>query len=906
VFALCSCERSVELVAVALSGEYQFVAWCRSGVGALLDGDPRPGRLAIEGASAIEKIIAPNRPEDVTGLDPRAVLRTTPPAGALDFEPNLFASVELAHPGLPWMLSAAAGPGGRVTPWIALVVVEDQAGVTLRKGTGGRDVLVIEAPADPALELPDLGQAWAWAHAQTAGTPGDAIDAHDFARSRGAGRAGLVAPRRLRPDRRYLACIVPTTWTVQVPVELPVFYAWRFATGPGGDFTSLVKRLRAEPLAAEAGRRTVDVSDPGWGLAALHGLTLEIAGALRSAADLAPLRPEVAAFGEAILDQIDAAANPAPGETPLLPPPFYGAAATRAVDPAASPPWQAELNRDVRHRIAAGLGAEVVRRHQDELVDAAWRAAGEAERANQVIRQAELAAEVSASLVRRHLAPLPTSELLAVARPLLARTLAPDGARVTVAAAIRASAMPTAALSPSLVRLTRTGGRTPARSGVLVEQVHAGVFQPLPAKALTSGAAGFDAVSIASEHSARFVDAKPLAIADAAQEWQPLPTPTPRPPGPGAVAMRRRTEIPEGDRDWTPLPTSEMPDRDPVQINEFAAAARAHQAYLVEHLLRIPDRPRPSLGDLGVLRGAVETEWTPGRGILAQVRERLDVRTLGPLVVRPVLERPLIQALAALSIDHVLPGAGHIATNRVGLAVAEPTVARAVLVGANEELGRELLWRGFPGALGHTWLKRFWGRVERSGDAVRPVPDIEPIESWPPDGPSPVPGGVVLVVRGEVLHRYPNALVYAVPARWDGAHRTIGEEEVAPVFATTLGSDLALFGFDVTANEARGGDTPARPPGWYFVIAEHPSEPRFGLAAMSGGALATWHDVSWSDLADADLVGNYLRVDRPISVRPRDAGGLTWGRDAAQMAAITLRRPTRVAIHASRLLAGDE
>lgn len=896
---------------MAASGEYQFASWSRAQIGALLEGAARPVDLILDGTEPIQRTVAPYGPGEVTGLDARAVLRTTPRGGAQTFEPNLFASVELAHPGLPWMLSSSADPIGRPMPWIALVVVEEQAGVALRPGPGGGSILVIDAPADPARELPEPGQAWAWAHAQTTGVTGAEIDESDFARSRGDGRSRLIAPRKLEAGRRYIACIVPTAWSTQTPVEIPVYYSWRFTTGPGGDFASLVKLLEAERLAAGIGTRIVDVSDPGWGLPSVSSLAMEITGALRSETEPAPLPEEVDAIGDAILDQIDTSANTPAGEPPILPLPFYGAAATRADDSADSPPWQDELNSDLRQRIAAGLGAEIVRRNQDELVGAAWRAAGEAERANQVIRHAELAAEVTVKLAWRHLARLEsTGELLAVARPLLSRMPFGASTRRTLAAAIRASAMPTAALLPALRRLTRSGGRTPARSGLLLERIDTGAIRPVPPKALASGAAGFDAGSKAQRNRARFRSATPVAIDSAARKWKAI---VPRPPRRAlTTALRRRTEVPDGEQEWTPTPISELPEREPARIDEFAAAARAHQAYIVEHLLRIPDRAPASLGDLGAIRATIEAQWTPARGILLQLGARLEAvpsesaGTLTPVIVRPVLERPLIHALAAISMEHVLPGASQIAANRVGIAVPEDPVARAILVGANEELGRELLWRGFPGALGHTWLRTFWGRVERVGTVVRAVPDIDAIEDWPPEGPVPPAATVVLVVRGEVLHRYPNALVYASPARWDGAYRRIGAEQRAPVFATTLGSDLALFGFELSKVEARGSDAPPGPPGWYFVIAEHPSEPRFGLAASRDGALATWREVAWSDVGDDDLVGNYLRVDRALSVQPADSDGLSWGADAAQMAAITLRRPTRVAIHASRLLPGDE
>src|SRR5262249_57124534 len=41
-------------------------------------------------------------PGDVASIDPAQILRTTPVPGDPDAEPNYLASVELAHPDLPW------------------------------------------------------------------------------------------------------------------------------------------------------------------------------------------------------------------------------------------------------------------------------------------------------------------------------------------------------------------------------------------------------------------------------------------------------------------------------------------------------------------------------------------------------------------------------------------------------------------------------------------------------------------------------------------------------------------------------------------------------------------------------------------------------------------------------------
>jgi hypothetical protein len=922
--------------------------------------------VQLGSAGEVPKTVAPYGPGDVTALDTRAVVRTVPRAGATDFEPNLFPSVELAHPALPWMLSPAPDAKGRTTPWIVLIVVEDKPGVALAAGAGHTQILTIDAPASPAQELPDLAEAWAWAHGQTTGTTGAAIDGHAFARSSGEARGRLLAPRRLEAGKTYIACVVPVfaagvaaalgdgpktglAWTgTEATIRLPVYFAWRFGTGPGGDFASLAKLVHPEALDASVGHRAVDISAPGWGMPAASGAQIEVSGALRSSPQPPASSLAAGAIGDAIAVEIDAAADPTSTAPPQLPPPFYGAAATQKDRTSTAPTWQRALSHDVAQRVAAGLGAAVVRANLDTLVDAAWRAAGDAERANAVIRHAELAAEVTQVLAQKHVAAIDDDgEALAVARPLLARmharaivapfsprSAATDAAQAgpTLAAAVRASAMPDAALTASLRRLGRAHGpiaRTtpaaPVRTGALIAKVDAQNIVPVPPKTLATGAASFDQVSQVEHERPRFHLATSAAVTTAATQWRTqirlARSEAPVPPPVIAAWLPRQPNVPGGEGDWTPLPISVNPHPDPVEVDEFASAAAAHQQYVVGKLEAISDRPAPPLGDvrlarpLAAVRAVVQAQWTPARGIGPLLGSRLGgvalatpaaaIGSFQPLRVTPVLKQPLVRALQALSPEHVMPGVGGIAANRAALANPAPEFVRAFLVGANEELGRELLWRGFPGALGHTWLQTFWGRTVIGADgAPTGVPDIPAIETWPDAGAAPSPATIVLVVRADVLHRYPNALVYAVEARWDGTHRVVGGgAPLAPVIAATLGGDIALFGFDLDGPTARGTGAPPGAPGWYFVIAEHPSEPRFGLAASSSGPPPGWRDVAWSDVAPGDLAGSYLRAEGgPLANRTFTGDPLRWGSDAAAMAAITRRRAVRVAFHASTLL----
>src|SRR5262249_56649819 len=127
--------------------------------------------VKVDGAGDVGMDVRLYGPGDVTGLDPRQIVRTDPRAGATSYEDTYLASVEFARADLPWLFTpATASAADRLRPWLGLVVLRRQEGVSLDPNPSGPlPVLEITAPARASAELPDLAQSWAWAHAQIAG-----------------------------------------------------------------------------------------------------------------------------------------------------------------------------------------------------------------------------------------------------------------------------------------------------------------------------------------------------------------------------------------------------------------------------------------------------------------------------------------------------------------------------------------------------------------------------------------------------------------------------------------------------------------------------------------------------------------------------------------------------------------
>ena len=449
-----------------------FLPWFRAGLATALDEPPPPGAARAAVPASLRLRAAPSLgqldipvdlagPGDVIGLDHREILRTEPYDGCPAFEPSYFPYVELASPDLPWRFTPfrpateplpdpeAGGSGPpvareqqRLQPWIALVVVPaDPAAVTPAGKDGGLAVLACDAS-----DLPDLTEAWAWAHVQVTHDQDQPVEEAVGDSSRTIAR--LVCPRRLEAGVRYLACLVPTfaavkaallpggpavdplapAWGADGAVQLPAYLYWSFTTGPAGSFEALVRRLRPRPAPEAASGRPIATGAPGWGAASSSpGSTVVMQGALRP---IGVAEPEA---DDATLAASLRAAVSRSGTGVELRPPLYGQdyqGGAAAIAPGAGG-WLAGLNTDPRRRVAAGLGAWAVAVHQEELADQAWRQLGQ-----RAPGDPDLASAVAGSLVDRHqvaaVVPPAMTRLLRLGGPL-AGGVSPEGS----AAALR-------------------------------------------------------------------------------------------------------------------------------------------------------------------------------------------------------------------------------------------------------------------------------------------------------------------------------------------------------------------------------------------------------------------------------------------------------------------------------------
>lgn len=345
------------------------------------------------------------------------------------------------------------------------------------------------------------------------------------------------------------------------------------------------------------------------------------------------------------------------------------------------------------------------------------------------------------------------------------------------------------------------------------------------------------------------------------------------------------------------------------------------------------------------------------------IPERIRVQMIETFVeamAYPEFDTPMYEPLKKISAELFLPNINFIAQNSISLLETNQKFIEAYMVGLNHEFARELLWREYPTDQRGSYFRQFWDvsgflpDTEMSAEDLREkLKDIPPLHKWSKfselgDHDHREEGGdkeeeVVLVIRGELLKKYPNAVIYAHKAEWqmeDGeinsrVERTLvelssGEEDMppkdkvkTPLYEAKVDPDITFFGFDLNAEEARGGtgdeEGDEDRPGWFFVIKERPGEPRFGLdlEPADNQPIDVWNDLSWeraqpsgafleiNDATETIFIDDFdTENEKEKKEQNPDDKNVVWSKEmnAAELAYILYQVPVMVAVHASEML----
>ena len=139
------------------------------------------------------------------------------------------------------------------------------------------------------------------------------------------------------------------------------------------------------------------------------------------------------------------------------------------------------------------------------------------------------------------------------------------------------------------------------------------------------------------------------------------------------------------------------------------------------------------------------------------------------------------------------------------------------MLGINHEMWRELLWHEYPTDQRGTYFRQFWDvrGLTDADDGSIPVGarDIDPIHTWTGDlgehGSRVPEQKLVLLLRGELIRRYPHLIVYLVPGVRTSDNRRVPSEDQAqeryPLFTGSLGANARFYGFDRGEDDLRAG-----------------------------------------------------------------------------------------------------
>ena len=477
---------------------------------------------------------------------------------------------------------------------------------------------------------------------------------------------------------------------------------------------------------------------------------------------------------------------------PLLAPPLYGRwhAARALVTPGAAN-WFDELNLDPRWRSAAALGTSVIQQHQEALMASAWEQAAQIQQVNQRMRQLQVSMAVGESLHARHLMKLSEDMTLRFASPAFSRLRmpAPGVLGPTLTAQVMQSMLPMPATQTAMRRIGRQRGPLTRR---------------IAAQGYTRSAAR-TWVAMLNTFNVPPPPTRPTIVRAS------MPFPPTIDMVTNAIWNSSFQIAPEGQ------PLGFIPAVDPLPAAwDYPGAFRAAAA---AHLARIPLPSNASLvmpSPLDTMAGFVRDQMRP-RVALANLARAIvstgdnvlpptapGVTPIGTesVMMAPSFSQPMYEPLKDQSQDLLLPGLDTVdADSVVGLKTNRAFV-EAYLIGLNFEMGRELLWRGFPTDQQGTYFKHFWGggagaAVSADIDDLRKNPG-RALGTAPPNAPA---DQFVLLLRSGLLRRYPNAVIYLTPALTGTTSNP--PPDVFPMFNGAMDPDVNFFGFPIERGRRR-------------------------------------------------------------------------------------------------------
>ena len=354
---------------------------------------------------------------DIAAIKPGAIKHMAPAPFCRDAETTKLVHIDFWESSLPWRYTSDLA---NMRPWLVLLVGTAKE-ITIEGGIANIDPVVFLAH--------DLKNSHLWAHVQFDGT----VEIGRILSPMGLINNGISG---LMPQSEYIAVLVPAfneagldMWSVNAGAVqenfgkkgfLPAFHSWRFTTAEGGDFETLAEALTIPP-ASDVGKATLYYRR---NIAAdnLHiNEQLQMRGAITSMQK----EPDQQAAISTVKADLDALNDPLDNTIGL---PQYGM--PWVPEPNNIPAgWPKDINEDPRYRGAAGLGAFMGIKAQEDLVDAAVKQTGALREAGQRINNLATGLLAAAGLWNLRM-PVNKNERLRILGPMMGRMLAEGGGMV--------------------------------------------------------------------------------------------------------------------------------------------------------------------------------------------------------------------------------------------------------------------------------------------------------------------------------------------------------------------------------------------------------------------------------------------------------------------------------------------
>ena len=1023
-------------------------------------------------------------PGDVIGINSRAVVRTEPRNWITDFEPNYLACIEFYGESFLWSYTPAAAvevdnSGGSVSdaqqtklrPWLYLLVLDETEYKDVKSLEGLLPSIKLSDELDTTSVFPPVDQSWAWAHVHVSqdvtddgnNTVAESIEELEalVKKNPDVSLSRLVCPRKLKPRTSYHAFVIPAfevgrlaglgltndgqdilaaSWGA-AQKNYPVYYQWNFSTGERGDFEYLVNLLGSRPVDERVGIRDMDMQEGSFGVDGMSDgpgdmAVMGLEGALKSPEAVSrptvwpPVEPaERPQFITDLIKQVnfqDVLLNePEAGFShpdPVISPPLYGRwhAKQKRLN-IENDGWVDKLNQDPRNRVAAGVGTQVIQDTQETYMQKAWQQLGDVLRANQKIRQGQLAVAATHRIYTKYIVPLTSVGVLSFMPTLQRRVM---GSPTTIAQQVKESRLPQAAISTTFRKIIRPRGIVARKtlpvnvvnSDLVLTKLNEGEITAAAEKTTPDKLVTIDNVVnklvpswipkwlqrlILKKYFRRFslfilytfaiLFVLSIGVAVFLTPIIPsfLVTPILSIVAVTFIAYkfteRLRKRLLLGERltesaiskksieqnPYRPkfkitepgekIPSSLLkPGRtDSVEAANFRSALLAMNKRFETPVLQPAEKKKLDLNNVSSkLLKAINPVVTIPRRIMSvvsipkYVKYRRAFETIVPIMAHPVFTDPMYKPMHDISSELLAPNLNLIPNNTVTLLETNSKFIESYMVGLNHEMSSELLWREYLTDQRGSYFRQFWdvSEVINRDESIsakaleESLLDITPLHTWKrkselgthknrelPTGNDNDGSKLVLAVRGDLLKKYPTAVIFEQKAMWveekddDGVvkihSRMIREldesnpdDNIAyPIFKAHVDPDIRFLGFDLTAPVAKGNPTPPGAgeglgnPGWFFCIQERPGEPRFGLDIhdVKPPEPVAWNQLAWNHIdenpEDIKLINLSTDFAKPITPDTPDSN-IKWGTNSADMAYILYQAPVIVALHADDML----